>query len=174
MKKFKTYLAGAFCPYKFEKKEYPDWRDFVIEKLNNKRIQLYDPRFKSDQLCPATFTIDDAKGVLNSNILLHFRTRGYEDEGASWEHGIAFGVNLYNQKLKKLPNFLIDKSLIFPSKLVIYADETNVPFPLHFASANLTFNSLETSVKFLNSLKSLRKRDFMPFYMKLMDKERAG
>lgn len=164
MSRFKTYLAGAFCSYKSKGKKYADWRDFVIEKLNNNHIQLYDPRFKSNQLCPATFTIDDAEGVINSDILLHFRTRGYEDEGASWEHGIAFACNLFYQKG-------IIKS---KKKLIIYADDTNVSFPLHFASANLTFNSLETSVEFLNSLKSLEKQDFMPFYMKLMNRERAN
>lgn len=164
MKRFKTYLAGAFCPYECKDKKYSDWRDFVSENLNNNHIQLYDPRFESNQLCPATFTMDDAKGVMDSDILLHFRTRGYEDEGASWEHGIAFANNLLYQK----------KIIKSKEKLIIYADDTNVPFPLHFASANLTFSSLETSVEFLNSLKGLKKKDFMPFYMELMNKERKG
>ncbi len=38
--KFQTYLAGAFCPYK----EFEDWRDFVLQGVNNPRIKFYDPR----------------------------------------------------------------------------------------------------------------------------------
>lgn len=158
-KRFLTYLAGAFAPYK----DFKDWRDFVISQTKNKKIAFYDPRIKSRQLCPATFTMDDAEGVLDSDILLHYRMRGYEDEGASWEHGIAFACNL-----------LKERNLNVKSKLIVYADDTKVPFPLHFGSANLTFNSIETSVEFLNSLNSLEKKDFMKNYLKLLDKERAG
>ncbi len=156
--KFQTYLAGAFCRYKNHGKRFDDWRDFVTEKVNNKKIRFYDPRANSRQICPAVFTIDDAKGVLNSDILLHYRTPGFEDEGASWEQGIAFACNLLKGKHKK--------------KLIIYADETKVPFPLHFASANVNFSSLETAVEFLNCINSVEKKDFMKIWMRLLDKER--
>ena len=161
MRKFKTYLAGAFCPYD----KYKDWRDFVSKKLDNPKIELIDPRYSSNQLCPATFTIDDMqKGVLISDILFHYRTRGHEDEGGSWEPGGAFAYNLLQQR-----------GLIrAEKKLIIYADDTAVPFPLHFASANVTFNSLETAVEFLNSLDSFDKSGFMQNWMSLLNKERAG
>lgn len=158
-KKFATYLAGAFCPFK----AMEDWRDYVILNTKNKKIKFYDPRIESIQLCPATFTMDDAEGVLNSDILLHFRRRGYEDDGASWEQGIAFACNLLNAR-----------ELDVKPKLIIYADETSVPFPLHFGSANVTFNNLETAVRFLNSIKSLEKKDFIDDYLKLLDIERVG
>lgn len=158
MTKFKVYTAGAFCPYKHKGKEYIDWRDFVKTSTNNPRVKFYDPRTDSRQSCPAMFTIDDANGVINSDILLHYRRRGYEDGGASWEHGIAFACNLLGAG----------------EKLILYVDETNVPFPLHFASASLTFNSLETCVEFLNGLTSLEKKDFQKIWMKLLDRERAG
>lgn len=155
IKKFRTYLAGAFCPYK----DYRDWRDLMHEKVHNKRILLHDPRDESNQLCPATFTIDDARGVLKSDIILHARFKGYEDEGASWEHGIAFGYNLGNPDKKQ--------------KLIIYADETDTPFPLHFGSANVTFNRLETAVDFLNSLDSLEKFEWFQSYNALLDRARS-
>jgi hypothetical protein len=160
--KFKTYLAGAFAPIK----DYQDWRDYVILKVNNKKILLHDPRVLSNQLCPASFTMDDSRGVLDCDILFHYRMRGYEDEGASWEHGIAFACNLLAQETKKVK--------AIKSKLIIYSDETSVPFPLHFGSADVTFNKLETAVEFLDSLKSLDKQDFMRDYLKLLDKERCN
>lgn len=162
MKKFKTYLAGAFAQYK----KYPDWRDYVLREIKNKRIEFYDPRTASRQLCPASFTMDDANGVLDSDIIFHYKMRGCEDDGASWEHGIGFACNLL---LQRNPNIKIIKP-----KLIIYADETAVPFPLHFGSANVTFSDLEISVEFLNSLKSLGKMDFMKDYLRLLDFERAG
>ena len=163
MRGIKTYLAGAFCPFVNGEWEYLDWRDFVEEKLNNSLIKLHDPRYKSNQLCPASFTMDDAQGVLDSDVLLHFRTKGYEDEGASWEQGIAFASNLYKQR-----------GFNIKGKLIIYADDTFVPFPLHFGSANVVFNKLETSIEFLNNLKSLEKKDWIGIYMNLLDKERIG
>lgn len=178
-KTYLTYLAGAFCPYFNKGKEYEDWRDFVIEKVNNKKIKFYDPRAESRQLCPAMFTTDDAKGVLNSHILLHYRTKGYEDEGASWEQGIAFGVNLYNCKLRKIckiPELAksLDKLLIFPDKLIINVDDTKAPWPLNFSSANVNFSNLETAVSFLNEIKSLDKENWIKIYMEIINKDRMG
>ena len=95
MKKIRTYLAGAFCPYN----KFRDWRDFVSKKLSNQNIELIDPRYSSNQLCPAAFTMDDMlKGVIGSKIIFHYRTAGYEDEGGSWEHGGAFVYNILHQK----------------------------------------------------------------------------
>jgi hypothetical protein len=161
--KFLTYPAGAFCPYIYEESKYDDWRDFVAEKLSNKKIILHDPRFKSNQLCPGTFTLDDMEGVFKSQIIFHARFKGYEDDGASWEHGAGFMYNL-----------LINKGLLKgEEKLIIYADETNVPFPLHFSSANVTFNNLKTSIDFINSLDSLDKKSWIKIYNRLLDQERA-
>ena len=162
MNKFLTYLAGAFAPYK----DFPDWRDSLHANVTNKKITFYDPRMASRQLCPASFTLDDANGVLDSDIIFHYRIRGYEDDGASLEQGIAFACNLLLQRNPEIESV--------KPKLIIYADETFVPFPLHFGSANVTFNSLETAVEFLDSLKSLDKKFFMKNYLRLLDRERAG
>lgn len=162
MNKFLTYLAGAFAPCR----GFPDWRDYLHTNVDNRRIRFYDPRMASRQLCPASFTLDDANGVLDSDIIFHYRMRGYEDDGASWEHGIAFACNLLLQKNPEIETI--------KPKLIIYADETAVPFPLHFGSANVTFNGLETAVEFLDSLKSLAKKDFMKDYLRLLDRERVG
>ena len=161
-KTYLTYLAGAFCPYQKGGKIYEDWRDFVIENTNNKKIKFYDPRVDSRQLCPATFTIDDAIGVLKSDVLLHYRTRGYEDEGASWEHGIAFATNLINQKVKTG----------FPNKLIVYVDDTRAVWTLNFSSANINFSALETAVNFLNNIDSLKKSDWVKIYMEIINKDR--
>ena len=204
MNRFKTYLAGAFAPYK----KYSDWREYVLKEIKNTKIEFYDSRTASGQLCPATFTIDDANGVIDSNIIFHYRMRGCEDDGTSWEHGIGFACNLLLQRnpnikikktmcdkhlflgcMKKLLWFFLHRKLhktiflcseiktisdIIKPKLIIYANETAVPFPLHFGSANITFNDLETAVEFLDSLKSLNKMDFMKDYLRLLDRERAG
>lgn len=178
-----TYLAGAFCPYVHKGRKYEDWRDFVIENVHNKKIKFYDPRKDSNQLCPATFTMDDAKkGVSHSNILLHYRTRGYEDEGAAWEHGIAFCVNLYNQELietiKKicveLPELekYVDDLKVFPDKLIVYVDDTRAIWPLNFSSANVNFSDLETAVSFLNRIKSSEKLDWIKIYMEIINRDR--
>jgi len=163
VKKFKTYLAGAFCPYKSPYKSFEDWRDFVISNTKNPKIAFYDPRIDSNQLCPATFTMDDAKGVMGSDILFHYRTRGYEDDGGSWEHGIALAYNS-----------LHSEGIDVKKKLIISVDDTRVPFPLHFASSTVPFSNLEVAVEFLDSLKSLEKKDFMRDWMKLLDRERRG
>lgn len=163
-KRVKTYLAGAFCPPNdFE--GYADWRDFVIERVKNPLIEFYDPRIKSRQLCPATFTLDDAMGVLNSDILFHYRRRGFEDEGASWEHGIAFACNLLN---------MLGKVREVKGSLIVYVDSTRAVWPLNFASANVNFSNLETAVDFLNLLKSTGKKDWISVYMKLIDRDRIG
>lgn len=161
MGKFKTYLAGAFCPYN----KFKDWRDFVSKRLDNPKIELVDPRYSSNQSCPATFTMDDmVKGVLGSPIIFHYKTRGYEDDGASWEHGGAFAYNIFQQQ-----GLIKGKS-----KLIIYVDDTAVPFPLHSASASLTFSDLEVGIEFLNGLDSIKKEDYMKHWMDLLDRERAG
>lgn len=173
----KVYLAGAFCPYS-KSRRFKDWRDFVKQKTRNKRIEFYDPRYSSEQLCPATFTIDDAKGVLRANILFHYRTRGYEDEGASWEHGIAFAANLINQKIRDIfPEFPHnpEQLIILPrDKLIIYVDDTSAPWPLNFASANVNFSNLEAAVEFLSKLKSLNKESWTPVYTGLINRDRSN
>lgn len=159
--KLKTYLAGAFCPYL----TYTDWRDFVKEKSENKIIEFYDPGIDSRQLCPATFTLDDAQGVLDSDILFHYRTKGYEDEGASWEHGIAFAINSLIQQKIKIP---------YKEKLILYVDDTSAPFPLHSTSASLTLSNLETAIYFLNNIKSIKTEDWLLVYLDIINKDRAG
>lgn len=108
------------------------------------------------------FTLDDSQGVLDSDIFFYYRQRGYEDEGGSWKHGIAFACNL-----------LKEQNLDVKRKILIYIDETAVPFPLHFGSVSLTFNDLEIAASFLNSINSLDKRDYIKSWMSLLDKERA-
>jgi len=51
--KFKTYLVGAFVPYK----GFADWRDFVRKVVPNENVEFIDPRYNSNQLCPASFYI---------------------------------------------------------------------------------------------------------------------
>lgn len=161
-----TYLAGAFCPYKTKEKEYNDWRDFVLEKTNNQIINFYDPRKDSNQLCPATFTMDDAKAVLESDVILHYRTKGYEDEGASWEHGIAFAVNYLIHDGYNL-------GVIYPGKSIIYVDDTNAPWPLNSASASVNFSNLETAVDFLNKMNT-EKEEWIKTYYQIVDKDRRN
>ncbi len=158
-----VYLAGAFCKYQTRKKSYNDWRDFVIGEVNNKKITFFDPRKHSNQLCPATFTMGDAEGVLISEILLNYRTKGYENEGASWEQGIAFATNLINQKVQSG----------FPEKLILSVDETEAPWPLNFASANVNFSNLERAAEFLSKIKSIEKESWMPLYMEFVDRDRG-
>ncbi len=70
MKKIKCYLAGWFVPFE----EYPDWRDFVKEKLKD-AMDFYDPRIDTKQGSIATFVYEDlGKGVEGSDILFYFVT----------------------------------------------------------------------------------------------------
>lgn len=161
----KIYLAGAFAPYEFAGKKFSDWRDFVAQEVREEGKEIFDPRFKSNQLCPSTFTYDDAMGVLNCDCLLHYRMRGYEDEGASWEQGIAFAVNLLGNQGVRTER---------PSKLIVYVDECNAPFPLNFASANVNFSNLSTAVKFLRDISSTKKEDWISVYMGIMNRNREG
>jgi hypothetical protein len=102
-------------------------------------------------------------GVLKNPVLFHYSRGGYEDEGASWEHGGAFAYNM-----------LINKGVLKgKEKLIINVDERRAPFPLHFASANVTFTSLEIAVEFLNELNSTKKSDWFKIYNNLLNKVRG-
>jgi len=108
MKPISVYLAGPFMPWG----EFPDWRDYVKEKLKDKQITFYDPRFDTDQGSIATFVSQDLAGVENTDCTFYFMDRSNGDAGAIIE--LAHG----NAK-KKLTILCIDKEIGFVHPMIL-------------------------------------------------------
>lgn len=74
------YLAGSFVPWG----QYSDWRDFVIQQLQN-TVKFYDPRVDTDQGSIATFVSQDLKGVEDHDCIFYFVTEPQGEVGAAIE-----------------------------------------------------------------------------------------
>jgi len=124
----KIYLAGAFGP----SRGFKDWRDYVIKELAG-RHQVIDPRYDSKQESPMEFTIDDTLASINCDLMFHYRSPGFENNGGDYEHGVRVGSH-YASEL---------------TKPIVLVDESQFPHPLFMASAKRFFTTLEAGVLYL-------------------------
>jgi hypothetical protein len=120
-------------------KDYPDWRDFVRQKVP--KHSFIDPR-NNRQDSPIYFIPQDIQSVISSDGLFHYRSPFGEAIGGACEHGIALGYN------ELAP--LVGKEKIH----VIYVDELGLQFPFLDSSAKRSFSGLEFAIKYMNFLET--------------------